>query len=59
MTIEDKLLLLPELLELVDGSDVQHTESEPKVKGGLKLKKETVEDFGSTVGEMCAPTACT
>ena len=50
MTSEEKLDLLPELLELENGSDVLHTESEPKVKGVLEPEMKVREDFGNRSG---------
>ena len=49
MTTE-KLEILLELMALVDGSDIQHTESKHEIEGGLEPEKETKEDFGSSSG---------
>ena len=50
MTAEEKLELLPELLTLADGSDVQHTESEPEVEGGAEPEEEVKAGFGNSSG---------
>ena len=58
MTVEEKLELLPELLALADSLDIQHMESEPKVKRGPEPKNKAREDFRRAVDETCSPTAC-